>query len=44
MKMTPFLSHLEEQRHCWCGLGWVGTGLLVIEIPIGKLKIINCFN
>jgi hypothetical protein len=74
MKMTPFLSHWEEQRHllvwvglgrdrsfgdripigklmkmthlsylternsaiCWCGLGWVGTGRLVIESLSGN--------
>jgi hypothetical protein len=44
MKMTPFLSHWEEQRHLlvWVGLGWVKKQVFGDRIPIGKLLV--CFN
>ena len=52
MKMTPFLSHWEEQRHLlvWVGLGRdrsfgdrIPIGKLV-NIPIGKLVNIRKFQ
>jgi hypothetical protein len=37
MKMTPFLSHWEEQRHLLVWVGLVRDRSIGDRIPIGKL-------